>query len=160
MLYIGLILTKLGFNENSEMYVEIHDKMMKLSNSTRNDIITDSSLINKINQLLSIDNKFKDIGEKFIAKLNNEEIMIKWNNVVKRLGELQGLVILKKLSKNNSREIISSLLSALDNKIEMINSILDTSDNNLLGGTINTTENSIINLINKNKILNFIKNNI
>ena len=145
--------------------------MNVLNKNIKNDIIKDKLLITKITSLLEYDNKFKEIGDKMISKLNQETIE-KWDTVMGRLAELQGLVILKKISKNDSHIIIDSLLNALDNKFRMINFILDdtydnnnkddTNDNNknLKGGSINNVKKSIIYLINKNKILNFIKNNI
>ena len=170
--YIKLILDRIGLKSDNANYDSVLAKFSSLDEKKQNIIIESEELRNKISTLLDYDGAFRTIGENMISKLSDQQTRDKWDSVMGRLAELQGLVILKKIDNEDTQQIISSLLDALDNKIKIINTILndDKTETNQpvenqptnaqIGGAINNVEKSINYLINKNNYLNFLKNNI
>ena len=99
----------------------------------------DESINDKIRGLLKADD---DINN-FDKYIKTEKVKENFNLLKKNLAELQVRVILKKLEKvENCDEVINVLLSALNNKLELTNNILES--NLQKGGS-----NSEINYYNK-----------
>ena len=83
----------------------------------------DESIKDKIIRLLKADD---DINN-FDKYIKTEKVKENFNLLKKNLAELQVRVILKKLEKvENCDEVINVLLSALNNKLELTNNILES----------------------------------
>ena len=82
----------------------------------------DESIKGEIIKLLQADDNINN----FEQYIKTESVKEKFNLLKKNLAELQVRVMLKKLEKvENCDEVINILLSALNNKLELTNNILD-----------------------------------
>ena len=82
----------------------------------------DESINDKIIGLLQADDNINN----FEQYIKTESVKENFNLLKKNLAELQVRVMLKKLEKvENCDEVINVLLSALNNKIQLTNNILD-----------------------------------
>ena len=53
-----------------------------------------------------------------------QEIIEQWYDMIDQLAELQGLLLLKKVNKNNCVEVIKHLSQAVSNKVQVVNQII------------------------------------
>ena len=114
--FANLVASKLQI-ESKDLITIIDQKKINI-----NETIDESTNI-KIKELLKADD---DINN-FDKYIKTEKVKKNFNLLKKNLAELQVLVILKKLEKvENCDEVINVLLSALNNKLELTNNILES----------------------------------
>jgi DNA-binding FrmR family transcriptional regulator len=105
----------------------------KLSKEQLDQTIDNEEKINQINELLSIDERINSFG----AKLTQPKTLENFKNLKDNLGELQVLILLKKLNeKQNCDEVLSVLLEILSAKFKTVNNILEN-DLKQTGGNSN-----------------------
>ena len=109
---------------------------------------------NEFNDWATCSNLIQPGGELFIYK---DAIKLSWDKTISTLGKLQGLVILKKISSNDCKPVIETLLAAIDKKISVVNEILEQNITQTGGNNINTFKNKYLKY--KMKYLN-LKNNM
>jgi hypothetical protein len=119
-------------------------------------------------------NKLIDADEK-LQKLVNEEGILHsfytkntenkqaWDDSMKQVARLQGLIILRKISNNDCDGLIKSLLDAFDTKLQAVNELLSSDlrankDGKQVGGSGN--DYLVKYLKYKNKYLKLLKNNM
>lgn len=113
-----LISNKLEVNPNR--FIEIVKN--KIPNYEENFI--ESDLLEKIKNLLESDININ----KFESKLKTQKVINNFKILKERLAELQIFAIIKKLEEaHNYEHIINSFLIVLNNKIEDVNGVLETS---------------------------------
>jgi membrane-anchored protein YejM (alkaline phosphatase superfamily) len=114
--FANVVASKLQI-ESKDLITIIDQKKINI-----NETINESTNI-KIKELLKADD---DINN-FDKYIKTEKVKKNFNLLKKNLAELQVLVILKKLEKvENCDEVINVLLSALNNKLELTNNILES----------------------------------
>lgn len=85
-----------------------------------------SELKTKFDKLLEVDKELKKIGEKNInGKKLNTNFKEQWEKLLGSLGDLQGLILIKKANKGCD-DLIKELLIAIDNKIVAVNEFIQT----------------------------------
>ena len=79
---------------------------------------------NKIDELLRVDTSINNLKISYPDILTNNN---RWDSLKDSLGELQALIFIKKLEtpKPDCKEIVNTIVSALDNKIKLVNTILE-----------------------------------
>jgi hypothetical protein len=118
------------------------------------------SIDNHLHNLVTADNNLNNLISNggTLAPYKNL-ITDEWNNMIKQLAELQGLIILKKVKKNDCDGVIKQLLIAITGKITVVNDIIksELGSNNQAGGNNNLIYKSKY-LKYKTKYLNLIEN--
>ena len=94
----------------------------KISDKELNDKITDPIRLTKINELLEIDAKLVQFG---INNITQERTKNNFNKLKENLGQLQILILVKKLNDSKGcDDVINTLLTVLNAKFESINNVL------------------------------------
>ena len=85
------------------------------------EIKNDKESIDVINSMLNNNNRLSELDK----TIKNELIKNKINKLKKRIGQLQLHSVIKS-SDNETKNLLSDVLSSVNNKVETINNILDT----------------------------------
>ena len=98
----------------------------QLQTKILNEIIQKEGLERKIKNLLEYDNKIKDllIDPELAPILNSESVRGNWDKTMSSLARLQGLILLRKVTKNCETGI-GKIIDAMENKLSAINNILE-----------------------------------
>jgi hypothetical protein len=154
------IATSLGIDPTPLIHItkqKFNDKKYNITSSNDN-----STIINKINELIQNDKKIKIFEETKLYELQNSSISTKFKKLKENLGTLEVATILKQLEAcKSNEEMLNTLLSILSNKLNSFNTIL--SYNSTGGGNALHTnnyhykkyiiyKNKYINLKNKHKL--------
>ena len=83
-------------------------------------------LLDQINDLLEKDNEINKFQDKL--KGSSEKLLANFSLLKQNLGKLQILILLKNLeSSENCDDMLNSFILVLNNKLESVNSIMETS---------------------------------
>ena len=115
--YTNKILTALDIPSDSNVLQE----MIKFNDSEKYKIITNE----KINNLLEADSKLFELGKRLENEPYYEQIKNQWNLMIKNLAKLQIYIFIKKIDKSNCGPLIEEIVKALDNKISIVNKIME-----------------------------------
>lgn len=155
--YITNILAALGIDKDTGNAI-LNEMQTKFDDKTKYELVNNPDIQSSIQKLITSDQEINNLiqpgGELEIYK---DAIQSTWNKTIATLGKLQGLVILKKISSNDCKPVIESLLAAIDKKISVVNEILEQNIAQTGGNNINTFKNKYLKY--KMKYLN-LKNNM
>ena len=155
--YIKTILITLGINAETSISI-LNEMEQKFDDKTKYELVNNPQIQSSIQKLITSDQEINNLiqpdGELFIYK---DAIKTTWDKTLSTLGKLQGLVILKKISSNDCKPVIESLLAAIDKKISVVNEILEQNITQTGGNNINKFKNKYLKY--KMKYLN-LKNNM
>jgi hypothetical protein len=155
--YIRTILSTLGIDNTTGTNI-LNEMEQKFDDKNKYELVNNSQIQTSIQKLITSDQEINNLiqpgGELFIYK---DAIKSTWDRTIATLGKLQGLVILKKISSNDCKPVIESLLAAIDKKISVVNEILEQNITQTGGNNINTFKNKYLKY--KMKYLN-LKNNM
>ena len=140
---INLILNALGIEIAQQK--SIIDGFKQYTDSDKIKIL--DNIDNHISNLTQADTNFTEFLKNGILKKYSDKINPEWANMTKQLAELQGLIILKKVNKDNCDEVIKTLLSAITSKLTNVNTIIKEDltshiNNNTQAGGNNYTDNN------------------
>jgi hypothetical protein len=158
--YIDEIITALGITDTS-IKQKIKKDMEIFDQKSKYKIISDSALQKNVVKLLEADRKLNDlvktggILKTFYDKQENKDA---WDNSMKQVARLQGLIILRKISQNDCDGLIKNLLGAFDTKLKAVNTVLESDLKSQAGGSDN--DYLVKYLKYKNKYLKLLKNNM
>ena len=126
--FIKKALDSLGIidTESDQLQTKILNEFDKYNDSTIYQIIQKEGLERKIKNLLEYDNKIKDllIDPELAPILNSESVRGNWDKTMSSLARLQGLILLRKVTKNCETGI-GKIIDAMENKLSAINNILE-----------------------------------
>jgi hypothetical protein len=127
--YVAKIISNLGIEGANA--AEIVNKMNIFNDAAKFKIINDSELKEHLNALEKADQGLKklvlDNGElnDFYnnGRQGNKEA---WDESMKQIAILQGLIILRKISQNDCDGLIKNLLKSFDTKLKAVNELLSS----------------------------------
>jgi hypothetical protein len=115
-------LTSLNIKAETEVFTSIMNKLKEFNKKDQYKII--DNLQDEISQLQTADKKIAELMEEGgPLHFYKDEIQDKWNSTMEQLGELQGLILLDKVS-GDATEAINGLLEAFSGKMSAVNKIL------------------------------------
>jgi transcription initiation factor TFIIIB Brf1 subunit/transcription initiation factor TFIIB len=114
------IISKLGINEG--VGNEIITGLQKFATTDKTAII--DNVGKYFDQLLEQDKQLQTLFDTGALSLYKNSIQNEWNAMTKQLAELQGLIILKKVHKNDCDGVIKQLLAAITGKLSVVNDII------------------------------------
>ena len=117
------ILSALNIEEDVRNQI-ITDMLSKLNNKSKLELINDNNLQS---ELIKADAEFANlVKDKILLKnyYNTSDGKAEWNNTMKQLATLQGLIILRKITNNDCNGLVKVLLNAFGNKISAVNNIV------------------------------------
>ena len=101
-----------------------------------------TKIINNINlylpKLLEADRDLNNLFTEGALLPYKSLIQDEWTKMITQLAELQGLIILKKVHKNDCDGVIKQLLAAITAKLSVVNEIVKAELNNQTGGSDDT----------------------
>ena len=163
--YINTILDALNItNPKKEEIIKIFND---LNDADKNKIIENKDLTNQLANLLEKDEeitKFKNnesfqIPEYYEGKGEAEgKFKEAWDTTMEELGKLQGYIILRKITKADCSKPLQVLLNSVSEKLKAVNDLEASRLAPQVGGGDNLG--LVKFLINKNKYLKMIKNNM
>jgi hypothetical protein len=114
------IISSLGINES--VGNEIINGLKTFATKDKTAII--NNVGNYFKQLLDQDEQLQKLFNAGALAPYQESIKNEWNAMTKQLAELQGLIILKKVHKNDCDGVIKQLLAAITGKLSVVNDII------------------------------------
>jgi hypothetical protein len=137
------IITGLSTNAKLEDYISLVLDKLKIVGPIKEQIIKEfskydtktsrlmdkfSDSIDEINKLIEFDdniNKLIETGGKLYEYISDPEFKKNWDKTMVNLSRLQGLIILRRVSKD-CKPGIDAIIKALDDKLIAVNNIIET----------------------------------
>ena len=125
--YITLILEKLGIDGNIKNEILLEFKKYD-DNTTFKVMNKFNEKVGLINTMINFDNKINSLIDsedlKFLKTDTN--FMKNWEITKQNLARLQGLIILRKITKDCDKGV-DAMIQALDDKLNAVNNIIESS---------------------------------
>jgi hypothetical protein len=127
--YVGKIISNLGIE--GEYAEQITKQMVALNDASKFKIINDTELRKHLEALETADKELH-------ALVNNDGVLHNfytngvsdnkkaWDESMKQIAILQGLIILRKISQNDCDGLIRNLLKSFDTKLTAVNELLSS----------------------------------
>jgi hypothetical protein len=126
--YVAKIISNLGIVGDNE--TEITKQMESLNNASKFKIINDTKLRAHLEALETADkqlhalvNNGGELHNFYNGVSGNKEA---WDESMKQIAILQGLIILRKISQNDCDGLIKNLLKSFDTKLKAVNELLSS----------------------------------